>query len=361
MANGEDQGTIPPSIRAIEGGEEAIAEVGGIPYRPAEHLIPAVDDPDYQSWFLGTTNPAYLEYADETFIDEDGVQRKAGDFFFELLNDPGYTEATIGARLEYILSPREINGILYRGATWFNNWATSFIENEQRIIDFGASDGAAQANQVANVAANIRDRVAKLGLVLTEDDVQQMATIAVTANWNDARILDKLLENFNYGELQTGDITTFTDNLEMMATDYLVTLTPDRLEDIAQRVFTGELSETTVNQMIRDQAAAEMPFLQSYLDRGLKPIDAFGSLIGTAARELELDSSNIDLMDPKWRDMMIRQNDDGTSRLATMSEVRSLVRDLPEWQNTETARNTAQELGVAMASIFGRGFRRGGF
>ena len=360
MANG-DESTVAPSIRSIEGGEEAIAEVGGIPYRPADHLIPDVDSEDYQAYFLGFTNAAYLEFSDETFIDEDGGQRRAGDFFFELLHDPGYTEETIGPRLEYILSPREINGVLYRGATWFNDWATSFVENEQRIIDFNASDGAAQANQVANVAANIRDRAAKLGLVLTEDDVQQMATIAVTANWNDARILDKLLENFNYGELETGDITTFTDNLEMMATDYLVTFTQERLSDIAQRVFTGELSETTVNQMIRDQAAAEMPFLQSDLDRGLKPIDAFGSLIGTAARELELDSSNIDLMDPKWRDVMIHQNDDGTSRLATMSEVRSFVRDLPEWQNTEAAQNTAQQLGTTLASIFGRGFRRGGF
>lgn len=360
MADGEDR-NVPGSIRAIEGGEAAIAEVGGIPYRPVDHLIPNVDDEDYQSWFLGFNNAAYLEYANETFIDEDGVQRKAGDFFFELLNDPGYTEATIGPRLEYVLAPREVNGILYRGATWFNDWAQSFVDNEQRIIDFNASDGAAQANQVANVAANIRDRAAKLGLVLTEDDVQQMATIAVTSNWNDARILDRLLENFNYGELQTGDITTFVDNLEMMATDYLVTFTPDRLQDMAQRVFSGELSETTVNQMIRDQAAAEMPFLQSYLDRGLKPIDAFGSLIGTAARELEMDASNISLMDPKWRDVMIKQNDDGSSRLATMSEVRTFVRDLPEWQNTEAARNTAQELGVALGSIFGRGFRRGGF
>jgi len=60
-------------------------------------------------------------------------------------------------------------------------------------------------------------------------------------------------------------------------------------------------------------------------------------------------------MDSKWRDMMVRQNDDGTQRLATMGEVRQAVRDLPDWQNTEAAQNNAQQVGVAIASIFGRG------
>jgi hypothetical protein len=343
-----DKNTVPASIRQIEG-------LAGSQDITRQVLLRNPDDPQYQSFILGSNNAAFVTFANETYFDENGIPRRVGDFFYEMLTTPDMTDQQVLTAIRTTLEPTYFEGALISGADWFSKFVDEYLDNEDARNTFNSSDGQSQANSIASVLAVLKDRVAKLGMSMDEDTLRQVATVAVKSNWNDTQIMDRLLEGFNFGELQTGDMTAFADTTRQLGTNYLVTLTDQRIADLTQRAFAGELSEEAILQMIQQQAIAEMPFLESYIDRGLRPIDAFGSLVGTAARELELDENQIDLMDSKWRDMMVRQNDDGTQRLATMSEVRQAVRDLPEWQNTEAAQSNAQQVGVAIASIFGRG------
>lgn len=343
-----DKNTVPASIRQIEG-------LAGSQDITRQTLLRNPDDPRYQSFILGSNNAAFVTFANETYFDENGISRRVGDFFYEMLTTPNMTDEQVNNLIRTTLEPTYFEGALISGADWFGKFVDEYLDNEDARTTFNSSDGQSQANSIASVLAVLKDRVAKLGMSMDEDTLRQVATVAVKSNWNDTQIMDRLLEGFNFGELQTGDMTAFADTTRQLGTNYLVTLTDQRIADLTQRAFAGELSEEAILQMIQQQAIAEMPFLESYIDRGLRPIDAFGSLVGTAARELELDENQIDLMDSKWRDMMVRQNNDGTQRLATMGEVRQAVRDLPEWQNTEAAQSNAQQVGVAIASIFGRG------
>jgi hypothetical protein len=340
--------TGPRSIRQIEGlaGSQTIDRLS---------LLNNINDPRHEGFILGSNNAAFVTFANETFINANGNKQRVGDFFYEILTTRDMTDADTYNYVLRTLEPVYFENKLVSGADWFGKFVDEYLDNEEARNVFDNSDGESQANSIASVLAVLKDRVAKLGMSMDEDTLRQVATVAVKSKWNDTQIMDRLLEGFNFGELQTGDMTAFADTTRQLGTNYLVTLTDQRIADLTQRAFAGELSEEAILQMIQQQAIAEMPFLESYIDRGLRPIDAFGSLVGTAARELELDENEIDLMDSKWRDMMVRQNDDGTQRLATMGEVRQAVRDLPEWQNTEAAQNNAQQVGVAIASIFGRG------
>ena len=344
----ENRSTVPASIRQIEGS-------AGVESIERQILLRDPDHPNFATMIMGSNNAAFVTFADEKYFDANGIERRVGDFFYEMLTTPDMTDAQVFTAIRTTLEPTYFEGTLMTGADWFGKFVDEYLDNEKARNVFDDSDGQSQANSIASVLAVLKDRAAKLGMSMDEDTLRQVATVAVKSNWNDTQIMDRLLEGFNFGELQTGDMTAFADTTRQLGTNYLVTLTDQRIADLTQRAFAGELSEEAILQMIQQQAIAEMPFLESYIDRGLRPIDAFGSLVGTAARELELDENEIDLMDSKWRDMMVQQNNDGTQRLATMGEVRQAVRDLPEWQSTEAAQNNAQQVGVAIASIFGRG------
>lgn len=292
---------------------------------------------------------AFLEYMDQTYL-VNGEEQSVGLLFNRIWLgqvDQGFVQR--------VLTPRyNANGELQNGATWFPEFTQKFNQYYDSSLGNGQDDGATLQQKIDSALAIIQDRVRTLGLRMSETDIIDVATVAVNSNWNDAQVIDKLLTNYNMLELDPGDLTTAQSNVATLANQYLVPLTDDQAASYAKRLYLGEINTDTIEDQFRKQLIAEMPFLETQLTSGLRPTDIFASARSFAARELELDANNIDLNDPKWRDMFVKSNDDGTQRLATLSEIRTQVRNTPEWSRTTAAKESASNIAGAIAQLFGR-------
>jgi len=304
-------------------------------------------------------NAAFLEFAHSTYVDSNGVVRTFAQLYNMVQKDEfGRPSAETVAQIFDQLEPVYVDGKLRRGAADYFSFVNAINDNEERKQEFfGADggDGVAQANRIASTLANIRDRAARMGLQFTEDELREIATIAVTSDWNNAQIVDRLLLNFDFSKTVEGDLQATDFGLRQSASEYLLNLTDDQFADYSRRIAGGELTAESVNNLFAQKAMAEMPWLENYLQRGLKPYDIFGSNITYVANELELDTDMIDLTQPEWRDMMISTDESGNQRLATQNELKQRVRERPEWAFTESAQSSTQQLAVAVANIFGRG------
>lgn len=332
----------------------AQAAVGG--YNPAQQAAGAVENRTVIEFAYA--NAAFLEFAQSSYIDANGLIRTFASLYDSVQKDEfGRPSAESVAYIFDQLEPVYVDGRLQRGSADYFAFVDSIDENEERKQNFfgDGGDGQSQANQIASVLANISDRAARMGLQYSEDDLRQIATIAVTSNWNNAQIIDRLLVNFDMAKTVEGDLQSTDFALRQSASQYLLNLTDKQFSDYTRRIAAGELTAESVNNLFAQKAMAEMPWLDNYLQRGLTPYDVFGSNISYVANELEMDTDMIDLTQPEWRDMMITTDEKGNQRLATQNELKQRVRDRPEWAFTESAQSSTQQLAVAVADIFGRG------
>jgi hypothetical protein len=192
-----------------------------------------------------------------------------------------------------------------------------------------------------------------MGLSYTDDQLVDIATVAVNGDWNDVQVVDRLLNNYDYGRITEGTITAVADSIKNVYSQYLLDIDDQSAMSMAQKIAMGEQTTEGVVSSVRKLAANQFQWAQPYLDDGLTIVDALAPLRTAVASTLELDPQEIDLNNEKFFDMMF-VNDENGQRLATSSEVRRSARSLPEWGNTDTARTAASQVASSIGNIFGR-------
>jgi len=292
---------------------------------------------------------AMFEYLGETYL-VNGEVRNVGRLFYDVAMER-ISKIDLIRDLTYATDE---NGEHINGAKWFDEFTLKWDTYRLQSMGGDGDGGPTLQEKIDSALAIIQDRVRTLGLTFSESEIVDIATLAVQSSWNDAQVIDRLLTNYDLSSLKPGDLTTAQSSISTLANQYLVPLTDDQAASYAKRLYLGELNTDTIEDQFRKQLIAEMPFLETQLTSGLRPTDIFASARSFAARELELDANNIDLNDPKWRDMFVKSNDDGTQRLATLSEIRTQVRNTPEWSRTTAAKESASNIAGAIAQLFGR-------
>jgi len=127
---------------------------------------------------------------------------------------------------------------------------------------------------------------------------------------------------------------------------------PDRQ---IERVLSGEINIEDINSSQRELAKAKYQHLAPMLDKGLTMEDLAASYRSQAAALLEVDENMIDMASPKF-ESAYSFSDGGTKRLMSAGEWTQMIRTDNKygWNKTENAKQEARQLGLAMASAFGR-------
>lgn len=297
----------------------------------------------YPQWGLPMST-----FLSETYVTVEGQTRFAWELFRDVATGQiGPTE------LFDALAPALVNGREI-GASWFKDFADQQAANMRRWQGVSTDGPGWTQNDIDNAAAAIRDRVAQWGLTYSEEQVVELAKTAVQYEYSDARVIDSLLEGVEFASVNTGQIEQRRQDLASFASSYLVRLNDNDVNDLLGRLFRQEMNVEDLRSYMSNQALVNMPFLQSYLDRGFTPVDVFKSPMNLAASELGIDVSSIDLMDPKWNSVFIRSDDKGNQRVASNMEVRDAVRNMEGWESTDAARQTATDIGMWLGNIMGR-------
>lgn len=205
---------------------------------------------------------------------------------------------------------------------------------------------------------SISTTASRFGISVDPNTVASIAQQATANSWSDMQVQQALLQNVSPDAVWSdGTLIASATSIKDMASSYLLPLSDRTARDYALRIARGQLDEAGLSNMLRNQAKASTPWLSDLIDQGITTRDYFSPLQEYAAGQLEMNASDIDLMNAEWQDVFTTMQDNGITRGATLSEIRSRVRRRSEWTETNEARASASRAVSAVAQMFGlRGF-----
>lgn len=295
---------------------------------------------------------AYAEYMDRTYINDYGIETPVWKLFVDFEK-----ELIDGEELESkLLGKVDENNNQITGADWFKEFEETALAQYRagQGLSGGGAGGPTTQQQIDSVFASISDRALQMGLSYTEDELVEVATIAVNSNWTDTQVVDKLLTNYKYGEITDGTISDLADQTIAAYNQFLLPIDRNSAMQMAKRIAMGEQTVDGVVSSIKRLAKAQYGWASDFIDDGMTLVEAMAPQRSAMATELELDAQDIDLNNTTFFDAMFTTDDKGAQRLRTSSEIRSAARELPQWENTENARTKMSQLTASLGKIFGR-------
>ena len=141
------------------------------------------------------------------------------------------------------------------------------------------------------------------------------------------------------------------DNVQKEAYKYFTPIDDEAAQEWAELLYTGEATEVELDQFLKAGAVARFPTLDKVINEmGVTPAQYFSPY--KYQIEQMLGRSNIDLLE-EFPDVIEYIPESGSSRPMSLSEVRTFVRGLPEWQQSEDAKSQARALAFSIGQTFG--------
>ena len=127
--------------------------------------------------------------------------------------------------------------------------------------------------------------------------------------------------------------------------------TEEAAQTWAEDIYTGERTQAEYEQMLKATAVSKFPTLDKVINEmGITPDQYFSPYKYQIEQML---GRQVDMLD-EFSDVIEYIPDTGTtSRPMTLSEVRNFVRALPEWQQTDDAKDQARALAFSIGQTFG--------
>ena len=294
---------------------------------------------------------AGLEPQDMRFASDADLEkyiRSNYGYFASFLNDPEMRKVLFDAARN-----TWDEGNLYAAVTqtsWWQN-TNAAARTWQKLQN---EDPAEARRLVGQTAATVQNRARSLGLPLSGGQIAGIAATATQNGWTDAQTIDHLVQNVNWNTIEGGDLTAQRDNVKAIAGDYLVNVSDQTAQNYAARIASGELTAAGVQSIMLKQAKARFGWMASELDQGATVKDFFMPIRDTIARELEMATEDIDLMDSKWLSLMEKTGEDGKPRAATLNEAMLGARRKPEWAKTNKAQEMTANVTGMFSNLFGR-------
>ena len=205
--------------------------------------------------------------------------------------------------------------------------------------------------------ADILDKEAQfLGFSLSDERKADLAydIMRMGESQDQDYIRSKLIDELEFDSM-SNDISGFgaaRDSLQQLAYKYYTPLDDESANEWAEAIYTGESTELEYEQFLKATAVSRFPTLDKVINEmGVSPAQYFApyknqieNMLGRQVNMLEEFSDVIEYMPDAGST---------TSRPMSLSEVRTFVRGLPEWQQTDDAKNQAKSLSYAIGKTFG--------
>ena len=204
----------------------------------------------------------------------------------------------------------------------------------------------------------IREELQFLGAEMSDADRQKLAAdlmrLGDESDTETVRdmLIDRLGETFDPGAQSISDFAAARDEIEALSRKYFVPIDTVAAGTFAEEIYLGQRSATEMEQYFKQHALSKFPTLDNAIKNGFTPEEYFAPY----KYEIEkmLGRPNISLYD-EFADVIEYFPDTGgdAPRPMTMHEVRKYVRGLPEWQQSNAGRASAEALAFAIGKTFG--------
>ena len=219
-------------------------------------------------------------------------------------------------------------------------------------------------DQIVQETEALRSSTLASGITLNDATLRKLATDKIKFGWSAEQernaIGSETVATAELGgaqgiaDLRTG---TVARGLREKAAAYAQKPSEALIDTWTKEIMTGKKSATNWEDLMRDSARTQFRSLQPALDKGQDVETAMYAYKQQATATLgsSVDTSNIDWTSDKWN-KALNFRDEKTNEFRQMDlwEWNKYLRTLPEWQNTNEAKDAYRNVAFSLAQGFGK-------
>jgi hypothetical protein len=219
-------------------------------------------------------------------------------------------------------------------------------------------------NQIIQATEELRSSTLASGVTFNDATLRKLATDRIKFGWSaeqernavgsEAIAAAELGGAQGIADLRTG---TTARGLREKAAAYAQKPSEALIDTWTKEIMTGKKSATNWEDLMRDSARTQFRSLQPALDKGQDVETALYAYKQQATATLgsSVDTSNIDWTSDKWN-KALNFRDEKTNEFRQMDlwEWNKYLRTLPEWQNTNEAKDAYRNVAFSLAQGFGK-------
>ena len=238
-----------------------------------------------------------------------------------------------------------------RSVPWFQNTGPF---SRQFQMDYFKEGPAGKDELIADQRDAILKEAKMIGFNWIEDDPELLNNLAYEASlygWSDADRRRALagLNTYEASEFKRGKILANRQTVLDTAAKYYIPIGESAANDLAFNIYKGDETTASLEAMYREQAKGMFPTLSGLIDQGITPKTYFSPYKEKISQLLEV--SDVDLMnDPRFQAIMFPEAGKGP---LSLYETQRYVRQLPEWQYTKNADESARRMVNNIGKIMG--------
>lgn len=240
------------------------------------------------------------------------------------------------------------------GTAWYRNTDAAQRQWQQLL----AEDPHTAFVKFIEAGVQVKTLAARLGVTLSPDALKALGNGMAAEGWDITRLTQEVM-NYSTGidpNNATGDIAAMTNQIKDRAGDYFMQLGDQAAFSWAKNIITGAASKDGLDAYLRQQAINRFSgdaTVATALQNGSTLKEIFDPYVQQTASLLEVSPETIDLMDPKWAQMVDSVQADGTRRPMTLSEASTYIRNTGEWKATAQAEQASAGFAETILKTFG--------
>ena len=241
-------------------------------------------------------------------------------------------------------------------------WWRSKDAKERAYLDKQITDPTTLANDIKAKQFEIETYIGGLGYSLDSALAKSLAEQSIRYGWNaeeQARYVGaEVAKTGKTGTMQGASAISgglAAASIRQFAQDYGIKLDDTTVNSYAQSLISKTMTAEQIKQTLRQDAENLYPALRGQLQTGRTVAQATATYRALAASLLGIDPAMVDFTDPNKFGRLLSYQDPNTneSRLMNVGEWGQFLRTLPEWQQTDEAKNVYRDVASTIVRGFG--------
>ncbi len=215
-----------------------------------------------------------------------------------------------------------------------SSWWKKSSETVRQAQVLQKTDPATYRATMEGARAAARQMAVKVGAILSEKQVEQLAKNMVWYGWQDAQVSNFLGQYIKFGKDQVlgGLAGQAARAIKDEAYRNGVAVTQDSILNNAQYLVRGLTTMEKIQAQIRQQAAGLYPAFAEQIAAGASVQDLAAPYVQIVAQELGAPVTDIDAFSPKVKAAINRTNAQGRPEAMDLNAFTQLVRNDPTWR-----------------------------
>lgn len=247
-----------------------------------------------------------------------------------------------------------------QGTNWFRTTEQAARQYAIRL----SSDPATLEDEIKAKVDDFRASTLESGLTLDDGTLRRLATDSIKFGWTQQQTVNAIGSEAvslaqaggpqGIANLRQGNVGR---NLRQKAQAYAQRVSDTDIDTWVADIMKGTKTETQWEDLMRNSAKTQFRSLAPNIDRGETVEDAMYSYKQQAVSTLgsTLDVTKIDWTSDKWNKALNHRDErTGEYRQMDLWEWNKYLRTLPEWQETDDAKEAYRNVAYSLAQGFGK-------